>query len=177
MEVDTYYHLENLRKTLGSSLLGQVCQNLLALSFYEVLSLSSEDIEINNVEGIDILIENKERKWAIEVKITSQDRIVLGKKDIRTLENYERKGFLSLLAILPIRMDKEWILYPFSRVGKRETLEISLLSTKKDLRALQKDLQKSFEDLIRRYAFSIQKEGERFTLDLLKKYHLKRSGK
>ena len=101
----------------------------------------------------------------------------MGKKDLRILESYEKKDFISLLAILPIRMSKEWILYPFSRVGKRESLEISLLSTKKEWRDLQKELQKKFEDLIKRYAFSIQKGGERFTLDLLKKYNLKQSGK
>ena len=174
MEIDTYYHLENLRKSLGDTLLGQVCQNLLALSFFSVLSPKSG--EVNNVEGIDILIEEEERSWAVEVKTTSQKRIVLGKKDIRTLEEYERRGYITLLAILPLQVSKEWILYPFSRV-KGTSLEISLLGTKRELKSLQKALEKHFEDLVRKYAYSIQKEGVGFTIDLLKKHHFKWSGK
>lgn len=79
MDIEVYNKLKEIQKEYTGQIFGQICQNLLALAFAE--KFSPENVEVSNVEGIDIIINDKNNMYAIEVKTTSGEKIKFKKKD------------------------------------------------------------------------------------------------
>jgi hypothetical protein len=92
LNTDVYYKLKNIHKKWRGPTFGQICQNLLALSFAEI-GCNPASIEVHNIEGVDIVIDDTNfGKYAIEVKTTSRDTINFGEKDYNGLKKIFTKG-------------------------------------------------------------------------------------
>jgi len=172
MDTDVYYKLQQMKQKYGESRLGQICQNLLALSLSEILK--PQNIEVRNVEGMDIVIENP--KYAIEVKTTSKSAVNFAEKDFKGLKDYKNRRYESLLAVLKLDMHKEWMFISTERLRHSGSYSIGRLFTDDKYKDFASQVQKCFEDIVKRYSERILSEGERFLKELLKEKGLKYSG-
>lgn len=85
MKTDTYDMLKEISEKHGPQEFGGICQDLFALSFFEITK--STKLEVNDVEGIDIVLEDSNLgKYAIEVKTTTKDTVNFKQKDHKGLK-------------------------------------------------------------------------------------------
>jgi len=172
MDTDVYYLLKDIKEKYGARRFGHICQNLLALALNEIFK--TKDMEVRNVEGVDIVIENP--KYAIEVKTTSKSKINFAKKDFEGLEDYKNRGYESFLAVLSINMNAEWMFISVERLRHSGSYSIGRFYTDNKYKKFASQAQKYFEDIVKKYYERISSEGERVLIESLREKGLKYSG-
>ena len=108
MKFEAWKMLGTLRKRQGSEY-GKLVQKLLALSLLEA---GADRLTERAVQGIDIEVELRGRKLALEVKTTEGSSISVGKKDLNGLKARREEGFETLIGVLGGRRTDEWMFVP-----------------------------------------------------------------
>ncbi len=176
MKTETYERLKEIQRNFGATQFGQICQNLLALSFVE-LGCSCKKIEVNNVEGVDILIYDEQfGKYAVEVKTTSGNIINFGEKDHRGLRRYSENGYKPILAVLKIDLFGGWILCNAEKLHRSQNINVDTLYTDEDLKNLAKSLNEMFENIVETYYQKILEKGQQYLQEILKEKGIKYTG-
>ena len=166
MDTDVFYKLIEIHKKWKEKIFGQICQDLLALSIVEA-GCNPTNIEVHNVEGIDIVIDdNNFGKYAIEVKTTCGETINFSKKDYEGLEKYSQKNYETILAVLKIDLFKDWIFTDASKKRQKYSLKVNALYT----------ADKYKEKLIKENYKEILEKGEKYLKEKLKEKKIKYSG-
>ncbi|MCX7943941.1 MAG: hypothetical protein N2746_05470 [Deltaproteobacteria bacterium] len=179
MKTDTYYSLVEIINKHNESETGKILQCMLALSFHHLLNCEAKYITINLVEGVDIVVDLDEFKYAIEVKTTSRDAIKIGEKDFGGLEKYKEKGYIPIICVLKIDLHSEWLLIDLDKLRRRRksTWNNSDLYTDDRFKELSKNLNSTFEKLLLEYATQIIENGLTYLLKILRERGIKYSGK
>lgn len=172
METKSYDNLRKILKIHKEGETGKILQCLLGLSFSR-MSYKPEKIEVNLVEGVDIVLEDEQYgKYAIEVKTTSRDKIRIEDIDLKKLESYEKNGYTAMVSILKISLYSKWLFIPLEKFKRKHTWNVDDLSTFND-NELSNKVNETFENLLSKYSDDIKKGGLRFMLDLLEKESIK----
>ncbi|MFN3739496.1 MAG: hypothetical protein ACK4TF_02330 [Thermodesulfovibrionales bacterium] len=172
MKTETYYKLKDLSKKYGSSNFGKIVQCLCALSFYEELNCPPEKMNVNLVEGVDIIVE--EPKYAIEVKTTSGERISFQEKDFEGYERYTE--YTSLFCILKIGLFSKLLLIKQGKLKRKKNWSINELYEDDDLKNLSKKINERFEQLIENNFTEISKNGLQYLLKQLRNKNIRYAG-
>jgi Holliday junction resolvase len=176
LNTDVYYKLKNIHKKWRGPTFGQICQNLLALSFAEI-GCNPASIEVHNIEGVDIVIDDTNfGKYAIEVKTTSRDTINFGEKDYNGLKKFSQKGYISILAVLKLDMMKEWIFANAKKLKPKSNLSVNSLYTDEAFMKKRNSINENFEKLVKENYEGILEEGGKFLIEKLKEKKIKYSG-
>jgi Holliday junction resolvase len=177
MNTDVYHKLVKIHEKWKEKIFGQICQNLLALSFAEMVC-NPASIEVHNIEGVDIVInDEKFGKYAIEVKTTSGETINFGEKDYKGLTKYSENGYKTILAVLKIDLQKEWILADVSRRAQKSNRKVNELRPADKHKELAKSVNGNFEKLVKENYNGILESGENYLREKLKEKKIKYSGK
>lgn len=174
MDTDVFYKLVEIKKRYKAQGLGQICQNLLALALKK--KFPNATIEVKNVEGVDIIIDANDNKYAVEVKTTSGDNVNFEEKDFRGLQTHRERGYKPILAVLKIDMSKEWIFCEAKSLKPKTTLSVNTLYTDDEFKELVKDVHIFFEKILKNHYKNIMQKGPEALLCELKKEGLKYSG-
>jgi Holliday junction resolvase len=179
MRYETVKKLKKLKEKFNPKELGQIFQDLLAIAFSKI-GIPEENIDVSNVEGVDIIIDNENfGKYAIEVKTTSTDYINFGQKDLEGLKKYQNNGYKSYLAAFKLKdLDfAKWIFMSINNLPfKKSNLSVNSLFTSDDFKEEAKKLNEEFENLLNDYADEILKNGLKYLTDEIKRRGLKCSG-
>jgi Holliday junction resolvase len=176
MNTDIYYKLIEIHKKWGDKIVGQLCQDLLAISIVE-MGCNPASIEVHNIEGVDIVIDDTNfGKYAIEVKTTSGETINFGEKDYKGLTKYSENDYETILAVLKIDLQKEWILADASRRTQKYNLKVNALYTADKYKELAKKINENFEKLVKENYKEILESGEKYLREKLKDKKIKYSG-
>jgi Holliday junction resolvase len=176
LNTDVYYKLKNIHEKWREKKFGQICQDLLALSFAE-MGCNPASIEVHNIEGIDIVIDDTNfGKYAIEVKTTSGETINFVEKDYKGLTKYSENDYETILAVLKIDLQKEWILADVSRKAQKYNLKVNALYTADKYKELAKRVNENFEKLVKENYKEILESGEKYLREKLKGKKIKCSG-
>jgi len=176
METEVYYKLTDIRTRWGERILGQICQDLLALSFVRI-GCKPESISVHNIEGIDIVIDDMDfGRYAIEVKTTSNDEVRLENKDYEGLRRYQQNNYKTILAVLKIELFKDWILADGSRFTGFCSLQVNGLYTPEEYKDIAQRINKAFEELVKTYGNGILYGGQEYLKEMLRKEGIKYSG-
>ena len=176
MDTDVYYKLKNIHNKWREKIFGQICQNLLALSIAET-DCNPASIEVHNIEGVDIVIDdNTLGKYAIEVKTTCGETINFGEKDYKGLTKYSENNYETILAVLRIDLQKEWILADVSGKAQKSNLKVNALYTADKYKELAKRVNENFEKLVKENYKEILESGEKYLREKLKGEKIKYSG-
>lgn len=177
MSSDVYYKLLKVKEKYKGQIFGQICQNLLALSFAE--KFEGKDIEVRNVEGVDIVINSRDKKYAIEAKTTSGENINFAQKDFDGLQKHKDQGYEIILAVLKsadYETSAKWIFYNAKNLRAKTNLSVNRLYTDDVFKELAQSIQKLFEKLLTNYYTKILEKGQEYLIKLLKDKGLKYSG-
>ena len=174
MDTDVYYKIKNIYKKCKRSQFGKIIQCLCALAFYEELKCSPKEIDVKLSEGIDIVINKENQKYAIEVKTTSQNGISLQNKDFEAHEKYS--DYTSLFCILKINLSSEILLIRQKRLKRKKTWSINELYTDDELKDLARRINEKLEKLIKEYSEGINQRGLKYLLEKLKEKNIRYSG-
>ncbi|MEO0264646.1 MAG: hypothetical protein ABIM17_05315 [candidate division WOR-3 bacterium] len=150
---------------------------MLGLSLYEALKCPPECININLVEGVDIIVECKDFKYAIEVKTTKGSQINIGEKDFEGLKKYKENGYTPLITIIKIDLHSQWLFINPERLKRKSSWNINELYTDDIYKNLSEKVNEAFEELVLKYAQEIQDNGVRYLLDILREKKIRYSGK
>jgi Holliday junction resolvase len=176
MNIDVYYKLEDILNKWGGKIFGQICQDLLALSFAE-MGCNPASIEVHNIEGVDIVIDDTNfGKYAIEVKTTSKDTINFGEKDHNGLKKFSQRGYISILAVLRLDIMKEWIFANAKKLKPKSNLSVNSLYTDEAFMKKCNSINENFEKLVKENYEGIFKKGEKYLKEKLKEKNIKYSG-
>jgi Holliday junction resolvase len=177
MNTDVYYKLVKIHKKWKEKIFGQICQDLLALSFAE-MGCNPTSIEVHKIEGMDIVIDDTNfGKYAIEVKTTCGETINFGEKDYKGLTKYSENGYETILAVLKIDLQKEWILADVSRKAQKSNLKVNALSTADKYKELAKSVNGNFENLVKENYNGILESGENYLREKLEEKKIRYTGK
>ena len=173
MDIEVYNKLKEIQKEYTGQIFGQICQNLLALAFAE--KFSSENVEVSNVEGIDIIINDKNNMYAIEVKTTSGEKIGFKKKDFDGLKKFQKQEYKPILAVLKLNNGtRGWIFHNAERFYHlKNNLSVNYLYTDDEYKELVCEIQKIFEDKVNCFYQCILNEGSKYLTNLLRQKGLK----
>jgi len=175
MDTDVYSKLKNIHNKWKANIFGQICQDLLALSIAET-GCNPASIEVHNIEGVDIVIDdNNFGKYAIEVKTTYGETINFGEKDYKGLKKYYENNYVTILAVLKIDLDKEWIFVDAPKKPK-SNLYVNSLYTPDKYKDLAKKLNENFGKLVQENYEGVLKSGEKYLKERLKEKGIKYSG-
>lgn len=175
METEVHFKLESILKKVRPREFGQICQDLLALTFVEI-GCPPESIEIRNIEGVDIIIDNEEwGRYAIEVKTTSGEAVKFGQKDFKGLKKYSENGYNSVLAVLKLDLTQKWILHN-AKYLKPKKYPVNSLYTDDEFKKLARDVNEKFQELVMKHYTDIQERGQDYIRNVLRKKGIKYSG-
>ncbi len=177
MRTDTYKALDNIFKKYREKQTGIILQCLLGLSLYATLKCPPECININLIEGVDIIVECKDFKYAIEVKTTKGRQINLGEKDFEGLKKYKGNEYTPLMAILKIDLHSQWLFINPERLGRKSSWNINELYTDDIYKNLSEKVNEMFEEMVSKYAQELKDSGSSFLLEILKEKKIRYSGK
>jgi len=175
LNTEVFRKLKNIHNRWGEKIFGQICQDLLALSIAE-MDCNPASIEVHNIEGVDIVIDDTNfGKYAIEVKTTSGSgkTINFGEKDYKGLTKYSENGYETILAVLKIDLQKEWILANVSRKAQKYNLKVNALYTADKYKELAKMINENFEKLVKENCKEILESGEKYLREKLREKNIK----
>lgn len=176
MEAEVYYKLIDISNRYGERVLGQICQDLLALSFVEI-GCNRACISEHNIEGIDIIIDdNNFGKYAIEVKTTARDRINLGENYYDGLRRYADNNYKPILAVLKVDLFRDWIFVDGNRLKGASILYVDRLYTADDYKVMVEKINKAFEGLVIRHSQEILNRGQSYLKEKLRDEGIRYSG-
>lgn len=167
MKTDTYDMLKRISEKHGPQEFGGICQDLLALSFFEITDALSK-LEVKDVEGVDIVLDSNLGKYVIEVKTTTKDTVNFEQKDHKWLKSYEEKKYTPILAVLKLALLSEWIFHDPKRLTPKSNLSVNRLYTADEFKKLAEDVNKKFESLVEEHYERILSEGRIYLIDELK---------
>ncbi|MEM3986896.1 MAG: hypothetical protein QXR39_08985 [Candidatus Methanomethylicia archaeon] len=168
--------MKKIYEQIGATQFGQICQDLITLSFCE-LGCKPRNIEINNVEGVDIIINDPDfGKYAVEVKTTLGNFIQVGRKDYNGLTKYSENNYHSLLAVLKLDLYGEWIFYDAKKLKGPGTISVKIIYTPDNLKELSKKINEKFEDIVNEHNKKIFENKQRYTQELLRQKGIKYTG-
>ncbi len=167
MRTDTYIALNKILEKYENEM-GKLLQCLLGLSIYEALKCPPECININLVEGVDIIVECKDFKYAIEVKTTKGGQINIGGKDFEGLKKYKENGYTPLITILKINLHSQWLFINPERLERKFSWNINELYTDDIYKNLSEKVNEAFEELVSEHAQKSQNNGLSYLLEILK---------
>lgn len=173
MDTDVYYLLSEIKNKFRERIFGQICQDLLALALEPFFH---ENIEVRNIEGVDIIINDEKQKYAIEVKTTSGGTINLAVKDCEGLKKFQAQGYEPILAALKWEMGAEWIFYDAQRLKPKSNLAVNGLYTADKYKKMAAAVQQHFEEEVKANYSGILTEGLEYLTNKLKEKNLKYSG-
>jgi len=177
LNTDVHYKLENIHNTWKDKIFGQICQDLLTLSFAE-MGCNPASIEVHNIEGVDIVIDDTNfGKYAIEVKTTSGKTINFGEKDYKGLKKYAENNYSIILAVLKMDLHSEWILADVSGRAQNSNLKVNALYTEDKYKELAERVNKNFEKLAKENYEGILESGEKYLKEKLKEKEIRYSGR
>lgn len=108
----SYERLIRLRDKYGEGVFGKIAQKLLAVTFWDAGSLYVVE---RGVQGVDLdVVTADEVKYAIEVKTTGRNQVMLDQDNIRSLTDRSMDGYHPTLAGLQIAPLGDWL---FSRIS------------------------------------------------------------
>jgi len=174
VDTDTYNNLTKIKNERKEKVFGQICQNFLALALSYIFP--PEKIEVRNVEGVDIVIDDQTNKYAIEVKTTSKNAINFSKKDYKGLQNYRCRNYKAILAVLKLDMHSEWIFKSADKLNSSGSKQVGELYTDEEYKDLARKVQEKFEEIVNKNSLNILSNGENYLIRLLKEKGLKYSG-
>lgn len=177
MRTETHIALNKMLEKYSENQMGKILQCLLGLSLYEILKCPPECINIKLVEGVDIIVECKDFKYAIEVKTTTGEQINIGEKDFEGLKKYKQNGYTPLMAILKIDLLSQWLFINPERLKKKSSWNINELYTDDIYKNLSKKVNEMFEEMVLKYAQKVQDNGSSSLLEILKENKIRYSGK
>lgn len=175
MKSETYSIFNDISARHDEREIGKICQCLLALTFLE-MGYKPEEIIVRLVEGVDIILEGK-NKYAIEVKTTNKDAIVIGEKDLGELSKYKGNGYTPVLCALKIDLGGEWLLIEPERLKRKNRWRIKELYTDSKFRKLSENINELFEKKVEENATEIRVSGLSYLLNLLRNEGIKYTGK
>jgi len=151
MDFLCYQKLDAIRGKYGPSRFGKIVQKVLALTFRE---LGHGRIVEREVQGVDVDVAGR---WAIEVKTTAQDAVVLEDKDVMGLRDRARDGYEPVLAVLRMSPLSDWLLARANSLRAR-TYRVD------DLRAysigdVERKIQGLFPSVVEQVADRVLKDG------------------
>ncbi|MEM5831273.1 MAG: hypothetical protein ABIM98_09120 [candidate division WOR-3 bacterium] len=176
MRTEIYTALNKILKKYKNQV-GKILQCLLGLSLYKILECPPECININLVEGVDIVVEYENLKYAIEVKTTTGGQINIEGKDFEGLKRYRENGYIPLITILHIDLHSEWLFVNPERVERKFTWNIKELYTDQIYKNLSEKVNRAFEELVSKHVQKIQDNGLKYLLKILKEEKIRYSGK
>jgi len=176
MDTEVYDILIKIYEGCGAQIFGQICQDLLVLSIVET-GCNPESIEVHNIEGVDIVIDDSNfGKYAIEVKTTKGNTVNFGRKDCEGLRKYSENKYEVILAVLKIDLQKEWIFADASRKKIKSNLQVNALYTSDKYKEFAKKVNQNFERLVKENYKGILEKGEMYLREKLKEKRIKYSG-
>jgi Holliday junction resolvase len=115
MDAAAYLLLRTLKQSSMGSDFGKICQSLLAIS----LRQNGFDHVVNRlVEGVDIDASGERGQFAIEVKTTEGNEVLIADKDVKGWGERRRDQYAPVLAALKISPLSEWTLCDATRLPK-----------------------------------------------------------
>jgi Holliday junction resolvase len=115
MNAAAYLLLRKLKQSSISSDFGKICQSLLAIS----LRQNGFDHVVNRlVEGVDIDASGNPGQFAIEVKTTEGNEVLIADKDVKGWRERRRDHYAPVLAALKISPLSEWTLCDATHLPK-----------------------------------------------------------
>lgn len=177
MKTKTFDKLQKLSQKYPSNNFGKIVQCLCALAFYEELKCNPNEITVNLVEGVDIIINSEEQKYAIEVKTTSRKEISLGEKDFEGYKKFDEQEYISIFCVLNMDLFSGLLLIRQKNLRRKKTWLIDELYEDDDLKDLSKKINERFEQLIENHFAEIEKKGLNYLLEKLKKENIRYAGK
>ncbi|MHA2621513.1 MAG: hypothetical protein V2G42_07735 [bacterium JZ-2024 1] len=177
MRTETYIALSKMLEKYSENQLGKILQSLLGLSLYETLNCPPECITLNLVEGVDIIVECKDFKYAIEVKTTKGRRINIGEKDFEGLKKYKENSYTPLMAILKIDLHSQWLFINPERLERKFFWNINEVYTDDIYKNVSEKVNGAFEELVLKHSQEIQDNGSNYLLEILKEKKIRCSGK
>jgi len=176
MRGEVYYKLVDIRNRYGEQVLGQICQDLLAMSFVEI-GCRPEGISVHNIEGVDIIIDDDNfGRYAVEVKTTSGTKVTLGEKDHDGLKKYSNNNYRPLLAILKIELLRDWIFVDGNRLNGSGILYVDRLYTDARYKGIAEKINRAFENLLIRQYHEILNRGQSYLKEKLRDEGIRYSG-
>jgi len=175
MKSETYSIFNDISKKHDEREIGKICQCLLALTFLE-LGYKPDEIIVRLVEGVDIILEGK-NKYAIEVKTTNKDTVVIGEKDLGELSKYKGNGYTPVLCALKIDLGGEWKMINPERLKRKNTWKFNELYTDTEFKKLSENINGLFEKKVEENATEIRDSGLSYLINLLRNEGIKYTGK
>lgn len=146
MQTAAYHRLYALRERHGPREFGKICQKLLALAFR---AAGCRHVVERGVQGVDIDAAWAEEKHAVEVKTTTERRVLLGVKDVLGLASRGADGYRPLLAVLRLTTLSDWLFADAARLTAGYC-DIELLRPRRQA-ALEQRLRPHFECMLERH--------------------------
>ncbi len=146
MKPKTLLLLKELQKSPFSSDFGKICQSLVAL----ILRENGFNHVVNRlVEGVDIDVSGQLGRFAIEVKTTEGEEVLIGEKDLKGWKDRSQDRYSPVLAALRISLLSEWTLSDASEVprGVHRILRLRL----RQISALTEVVTNAFDAAVQRY--------------------------
>jgi hypothetical protein len=146
MDAVAFHLVEQIRKRHGTGEFGKVAQKLLAIVFCR---LGFSHIEERGVQGVDIDVGNDGAKYAVEVKTTARDTVVVGEKDVSGLLRRAEDGYRPAFAVLRVGLLSDWLISSAENINPG-TVRVGRFTTQ-PIQSLQYDVNRLFATVVKDY--------------------------
>jgi hypothetical protein len=153
MAVSTFHWLKEIRNQHRREF-GKGCQLLVAISFCRI---GFNRVSVQLVQGVDLELDIHSTfpKFALEVKTTQNDRVLVAKKDVEGLAAKANDGYEIGLAVLRLGLLSDWVIAKANHLSAG-TIPIGRLETRAVVE-LQRELNQQFPQVLAQYAAEILK--------------------
>jgi len=165
MESTTFERLQRIRKRFGPGVFGKIAQKLLAIAFFEA---GFAHIVERGVQGVDIDAAKPDGpKYAIEVKTTEGDAIVISQENIDAIRSRASDDYVPLVAALRLQMFEDWILanVPLSEL-RPGALPIARLRAYR-MMELETSIRTTFEAVVSQHLEGVLARGEQYLSEVI----------
>jgi len=163
-----------LRQKHGAQRFGKIAQKLLLLAFIQA---GFDQWAERGVEGVDIDAGNVAgEKYAIEVKTTVREQVVLTKENTEDLQQRKIDGYVPVIAVLQIGILHDWLFSALRNEDLRpQTIPVRRLRAY-PLDNLQKTVRPRFDEVVAGHFQETLLRGEDYLISVITRERGKASG-
>lgn len=164
MDVRTFQSLQKLREKYGPGIFGKIAQKLLAVAFRDA---GFHHVVERGVQGVDIDVADDGVKYALEVKTTQGQTIMVSEDNLKALKDRLADGYTPMVAALRMQMFEEWVfaIVPLDRL-QLGSVSLSKLRAYRN-KELEQAIRPAFDRVVDLHFASVLAKGERYLLELL----------
>ncbi len=142
MTQDPYSQLVSLSERHGAQEFGRICQSILELT----LRRAGFHTRGRSVERPDISAERSGEKYAIEAKAPVGGKVLVTKRDLDGLKEFESAGVIPVLAVLLVEPSPRWVMVDARslRPGGYSKIALSV----HDIAALSREVGSLFPEIL-----------------------------